>query len=106
MLPALRSGDYVTAVRCGPMVRTGDIVIFPHPGEPAMDLVKRVAGSPGDQIELSEGTLRLGPDEVFVLGDNAALSSGDSRQLGPVPLNSIEWRVNFRYWPLTRVGRV
>lgn len=105
MAPALRSGDYVFAVRSGPMVRAGDIVIFPHPDEPAMDLVKRVAARPGDSVERADGTVQLGPDDVYVLGDNSA-ESADSRQLGPIPLSSIEWRVKYRYWPPNRLGKI
>ena len=106
MAPALRAGEYVIAVRSGPMVRRGDIVIFPHPEEPAMDLVKRVAAGPGELLELDGGTRRLGPDEVYVLGDNVAASTSDSRQLGPIALSSVGWRVKYRYWPLTRAGSV
>ncbi len=106
MAPTLRSGDCVFAVRSGPMVRTDDIVIFPHPTNPEMDLVKRVAARPGEMVEQADGTLRLGPHDVFVLGDNSAAASVDSRALGPIPLASIEWRVKYRYWPPSRVGRV
>ena len=34
------------------------------------------------------GPLRLGPDEIFVLGDNAS-ESLDSREHGPVPLSAV-----------------
>ena len=105
MLPSLRPGDYVIAVRSPAMARRGDIVICTNPEDEAMEIVKRVAAGPGDQVELPSGTVRLGPDEVFVLGDNEDFAR-DSRQFGAVPLPSVGWRVKWRYWPLTRAGRV
>ena len=106
MLPTLRAGDYVIAVRSGPVVRRGDVVILPSPEDPAIEMVKRVAGGPGDQVELPAGTVRLGPDELFVLGDNPNADAVDSRRLGPVPVQSVGWRVRYRYWPPSRIGRV
>ena len=105
MAPTLRSGEYVIAVRSTGMARRGDIVILTNPEDPGMELVKRLAAGPGDQVELPDGTVRLGPDEVFVLGD-AESAARDSRHFGPVPLPSIGWRVKWRYWPMTRFGRV
>ena len=45
--------------------------------------------------------------EAYVtLGDARALSSSDSRTIGPVPLSRTEWRVVWRYWPPTAAGRI
>jgi signal peptidase I len=44
-------------------------------------------------------------DAVFVMGDNRP-SSNDSRDFGPVPLDLIEGKVVFRYFPLGRMGRI
>ncbi len=127
MQPALAAGDWVLARRVTGPLRRGDIVVFEHPGRPRFELVKRVIGLPGEQVAvaagevmidggavdtwaagptLPDGTWRLGLDEVFVLGDNRALSSGDSRALGPIPAAVIGWVIWCRYrpFPLRRVG--
>lgn len=46
-----------------------------------------------------------GPEEYFVLGDNAA-ASRDSRRFGPVPSGCIQGVVWLRCWPPPRWGRV
>ncbi|MDR9451543.1 MAG: S26 family signal peptidase, partial [Acidimicrobiia bacterium] len=53
-----------------------------------------------------DGMWELNPEEAFVLGDARWMSAGDSREIGPVPLEHINMRVVFRYWPLGRLGRV
>jgi len=42
--------------------------------------------------------LRLGPDELFVLGDNAS-ESHDSREFGPVPLDAVVGLPEAVVWP-------
>ena len=42
----------------------------------------------------------LGPDEIFVLGDNSA-DSDDSRVFGPVRLEELAGRATRVVWPLT-----
>lgn len=50
--------------------------------------------------------MKLGPNQVFVLGDNrGAGGSQDSRgALGAVPIKNIIGRAVFRTWPLQRFG--
>jgi signal peptidase I len=96
--------------------------------------VKRVVGLPGERVEIVAGTVRvdgqrmdppvhlrevfvvskgpfgvgrvdLGADEYFLLGDNSYLSR-DSRALGPVRRREISGRVDFRFFPVGRAGRV
>ncbi len=128
MEPALHPGDYVVAqTRSGNMSR-GDIVIFPHPMRPDLELIKRVVGLPGEDINVSNGQVhingaviaepwadgptrpdgqwQLGSDQVFVLGDNRSLSATDSRQIGPVDQAVVGWKVTARYWPVSGVGRI
>ena len=100
MEPALRPGDWILGVR-RPRARRGDVVVFDHPRRPGFALVKRVTAGPGDQVG---GTL-LGPDQVWVLGDNPAAGSVDSRRLGPIPIGLLHARLLVRYrpWPPARV---
>ena len=76
--------------------------------------IKRVAGAPGDVIsgvrvtdpdtgEDVAVTIRLIPDEAWLLGDDPAISI-DSRRYGPVALDRLVGRAWFRYAPLRRIG--
>ena len=40
---------------------------------------------------------------VFVMGDNRPHST-DSRSFGCIPIDKIESRVAFRFWPLNKIG--
>ncbi len=128
MEPALRPGDYVVAVRRSAHPRRGEIVVFEAPGRPGFDTVKRIVGLPGESIDIGggqvhtddavlaepwadgptypDGRWEIGPDEVFVLGDKRAISSGDGRSIGPISNRDTPWRVVWRYWPAARAGRL
>jgi len=102
MAPALLPGDSLLVLPAGPSglpwlrraPRVGRIVIAERDGR--LD-VKRVARSP-------QGTSHH-PDELWLLGDNAA-ASNDSRQGGPVPLRALRGLVIFRTGPSGRRGFV
>jgi signal peptidase I len=47
----------------------------------------------------------LGEDECFVISDDRS-TTGDSRVWGPVGLDLVAGRAVFRFWPLTRIGRL
>ena len=116
MRPAIRAGDWLLVdplVRGWP--RRGSIVVFL---EPASDIlaIKRVAAGPGDVVrgvrvtdpetgQDVEVTIRLTPDEAWLLGDDPAVSI-DSRRYGPVALDRLVGRAWFRYAPLRRLGLV
>jgi signal peptidase I len=128
MAPALHHGDYLVVVRSRGVPMRGDIVVFRHPGRVHFDLVKRVVALPGEHVEIADdrvlvdgeplpepwadgptrpaGSWQLTDRELFLLGDNRPVSTDDSRELGPVPVEAVRWRARFRYWPQKRVGRV
>lgn len=127
MAPALENGDYVVARHLLTKPKRGDVIVFPHPRDPAFLMIKRVIGLPGEQVAIRRGRLavdgrilaepwaagalmgrfdwQLGANELLVLSDNRRVSTEDSRELGPLPMGEM-WRVAFRYWPAARIGRL
>jgi hypothetical protein len=116
MRPAVEPGDWLLTdptVRRWP--RRGTIVVIREPETEVLAL-KRVAGRPGesvpDVVVTDPGTgadvsvtIRLGPDEAWLVGDDAAVSI-DSRRYGPLGLDRLVARAWFRYAPLRRIGRL
>jgi signal peptidase I len=114
MRPTIEPGDWLfvdPTVRRWP--RRGSIVVFREP-ESDILAIKRVAATPGDVVHgvrvtdpatgrEVEVTIRLIPDEAWLLGDDRA-GSVDSRRYGPVALERLVGRAWFRYAPLRRVG--
>jgi signal peptidase I len=127
----LREGDRVLVNRLvyhfHPPGR-GDVIVFHPPGRPGSDpFIKRVVAVAGDTIAVQDGQLYvngLAQDEPYVkeypiegdypeteiatgyvwaMGDNRN-NSGDSRVLGPVPLESIIGEAFAVYWPISRMG--
>ena len=132
MTPTLRDGDVLAVANGARGVGRGSLVLFRLPGGGQKDAqVKRVVGMPGDTIVFESGSLlvngelfpepylnglpqtvelarqewRLGPGEMFALGDNRA-HSDDSRTHGPVPFSAIVGVAELRLWPVTRIGRL
>jgi signal peptidase I len=131
MEPTLERGDAVIVRRIrftpdNPPNR-GDLIFFRDPITKKDWLVKRVIGLPGETLIIWAGRVYINgvpldepyvngiveeygmwhipKDAVFVMGDNRP-SSNDSRDFGPVPLDLIEGKVVFRYFPLGRMGRI
>ncbi|MGF1480696.1 MAG: signal peptidase I [Cyanophyceae cyanobacterium] len=113
----------------------GDIVVFSPPPqlqmqgyEPSQAFIKRVIGTPGDIVMVLNGTVYVNnlpisenyiydlpqytleplqvPDgQVFVMGDNRN-NSNDSHIWGFLPQENIIGQAVWRFWPLSRVGKV
>lgn len=90
------------------------------------DLIKRVVGLPGETIEVrdnhvlvngtaieetylpdvfmpDEPPITIGPEEVFVMGDNRD-ASFDSRRFGPIPLDDLVGEAFVTIWPISHIG--
>lgn len=93
--------------------------------------IKRIIGVEGDHVKIEEGRVYVNDnllteeylsegivtegknyydivvpkDCVFVMGDNRG-HSVDSRDFGCIPIDRIESRVAFRFWPLNKFGGV
>jgi signal peptidase I len=115
MRPVIEPGDWLLTdptVRRWP--RRGVIVVVREPDSDVLAL-KRVAARPGDVVadipvtDPETGrdvavTIRLGPDEAWLLGDDPTVVSIDSRRYGPVSLDRLVARAWLRYWPPRRIG--
>jgi signal peptidase I len=132
MLPTLRDADRVLITRGARSVHRGDVVVLiADEGGTRTELVKRVVGIAGDSVEIrndvafvngvaeptkgqvvdapqysiSQVPVRVPPGQMYVMGDNRALSE-DSRYIGTVPLSGVVGRVVAIFAPIQRAGPV
>ncbi|HBN82464.1 MAG TPA: signal peptidase I [Clostridiales bacterium] len=99
-----------------------------------VDYIKRVIAVEGDIMDINEGYVYINgekidepyvlqegatyirtdaitfpytvpADEIIVLGDNR-INSKDSREIGPMPVNSVKGEAVFRLWPFDKVGKL
>lgn len=130
MEPSLHDGELVVVSRLAyrwNQPQRGDIVVFRFPLEPERRFIKRVIGLPGEVVVIVDGQVlvdgtrlnepyiaappryhgewTVGPDELFVLGDNRNNSS-DSQTWGPVPLSQVLGKAILVYWPPPEAGLI
>ena len=142
MLPTLQIKDKILVEKLSPKLNfrnlsrlKNQIIIFNAPKilidsgyESNTALIKRVIGTPGDKIEVKEGTLYIndilqdnyptdkginysvGPyivpeDSLWVMGDNRN-NSMDSHIWGFLPYKKVIGKAFLRYWPLDKFGPI
>ncbi len=128
MEPSLHEGQFVVVNRIAYRwneADRGDIIVFRFPLNPSRRFIKRVIGLPGNTVTIRGGDVYIdgqvldetylaatprydgewviGPDELFVLGDNRNNSS-DSQNWGPLPIEEIIGKAVFVYWPPSEAG--
>lgn len=129
MEPALHPGDRLwldpVAYRTQ-RPRRGDVIVVLDPADPDRLLLKRVVGTPGDFVRITQAgaqrvptrsepglpptggaleELEVPPEHLFVLSDRPTRTR-DSRQFGPVPIRSVAGQAWFRYHPAERRGPI
>lgn len=110
MVPALNAGDHILASRLEPFSRWS-IVVFRSPEDGHTFYVKRIAGLPGETIEIKQGHVLINghripePADVKYIGDAPLIQQGGDGQ--PMKLGADEYFVlgdnsrisrDSRYW--------
>jgi signal peptidase I len=117
MRPTVENGELVVVDKWTNNFQRGDIIVYKDLTDNS-DVVKRIVGLPGEQVEIKEGDVwvnnrilkedyvaldttgnvntKLGDDEYFVLGDNRT-DSLDSREIGAINRNQIIGEYFYKY---------
>lgn len=123
MEPTLRNGDILFLYKLDKSYQYGDIVVIKHDGE---ELIKRIIGTPLDNVKYLEGKLYINNKEVIdkfskdtdyfeidsipkdsylVMGDNRK-NSYDGRNIGFIKKSDILGKTNIRIYPFNKIGKV
>ncbi len=113
-------------------LQRGDIVVFDPPAsfksKDDIPLIKRVIGLPGETIAIKNGIVYINgapldepyilekpkndfkpyvipENNIFLMGDNRNNSS-DSRYWGPLPVQNVIGKAEFRYYPFNHIGTI
>jgi signal peptidase I len=93
MEDAILAGDRILVCRAGRnAVSRNDMIIFNHPGESGVQLVKRCIGLPGDTVELCGGIVYINGKPVDTLS-TVRMPATDSPPLD-FPLHTLGWTIN------------
>lgn len=88
MSPTLKNGSFAVIDKYLHKlfeIKKGDILLFNIDNK---EVVKKIAGFPGDKIEINAENITLDDNEIYILGENLP-ESIDSRQYGPVKVSQI-----------------
>jgi signal peptidase I len=130
MEPSLHSGEFVIVNKLAYIngsPKRGDVIVFHFPRDPQQEYIKRVIGLAGDEVVVSNGTVRVNGEvldepyilqspaysgswqvpegQLFVMGDNRNNSS-DSHNWGTLELDYVVGKALVVYWPVSDWGLV
>jgi signal peptidase I len=115
MSPTLKDGEIYILQKGRSDLKRQDIIAF-YSSKDELNYVKRIVGLPGETIEIKNnqvyingqqlkesyvvrnkdipdfGPIKISPYQVFVLGDNRAISE-DSRVMGTIPIVFIKGKI-------------
>ncbi len=126
MMPNVENGDYILVNKISYLFHDphrGQVIVFRHPNNQKIDLIKRVIGLPGDTVDIKNGKLfvnnielkenyimqppayeyhqsAIPADHYLVLGDNRN-NSADSHNGWTVPRDNIIGEAWLNYWPIS-----
>jgi signal peptidase I len=126
MEPTLHTGERLLVNKMVYMLREpkpGEIIVLEDPNRPDRELIKRVIAVGDETIEVKKGVVYVNgqalkepyinsvvtrledmaqtviePGFIFVMGDNRSWSF-DSRNIGPVPVDKVDGKAFFMFWP-------